>query len=128
MSSNTNYDTENLRSDTELQGEISHFYRIPKKHDYHTGHSHNNTTMKNLNYEATSSMKRTDHFLKPVTQQQQQMDYSRNTASREMGFTGRNQDEKIWGVKKGKNNFLGNREAMDFQINSIMGKIDNMLE
>jgi hypothetical protein len=44
--------------------------------------------------------------------------------SRESGITN---DDRVWGAKKGKN-FLGNREAMDYQINNIMGKIDNLLE
>jgi|JI9StandDraft_2_1071091.scaffolds.fasta_scaffold1562158_1 hypothetical protein len=52
------------------------------------------------------------------------MDVSRQLASRESRNSG---DDKLWGAKKGKDNYLGNREAMDFQINSIMGKIDNLL-
>jgi hypothetical protein len=31
-------------------------------------------------------------------------------------------------VKKGKNNYLGNREAMDYQLNRIMSHIDDKLE
>lgn len=32
-----------------------------------------------------------------------------------------------WGKKKGKNNFLGNREAVDFQIDKMSYEIDSML-
>ena len=71
LSSNTNYETEGLRSQ-ELQGDISHFYRIPKKEESHG--------YKNLDYEGTSSMKRTNNLLKPVTQQR--MDLDRGLASR----------------------------------------------
>ena len=71
LSSNNNYETEGLRSQ-ELQGDMSHFYRIPKK-----GESQG---YKNLDYEGTSSMKRTNNLLKPVTQQR--MEASRGIASR----------------------------------------------
>jgi hypothetical protein len=36
-------------------------------------------------------------------------------------------DDRAWGNKRGKGNFLSNREALDFQVDSIMGKIDNLL-
>jgi len=56
---------------------------------------------------------------------QQKTEYSRPIESRE---SGQSNGDRLWGAKKGKNNYLGNREAMDYQINNIMGKIDNLLE
>ena len=76
-----------------------------------------------MDYDSSSTMKRTNNLVKPVTQQR--VEASRQLGSRESGDS---HDERLWGVKKPKNNFLGNREAMDFQINSTLGKIDNLLE
>lgn len=49
-------------------------------------------------------MKRTDNLVNPVTQQK--MDYSRQIMSRE---SRQSDGDKLWGAKKGKNNYLGNR-------------------
>lgn len=50
-------------------------------------------------------MKRTENNLfKPITQQK--LDYSRQVMSRE---SRQSNDEMMWGAKKGKNNYLGNR-------------------
>lgn len=49
-------------------------------------------------------MKRTDNMMKPVTQQK--MDYSRQLMTRE---SRQSNEDRLWGAKKGKNNYLGNR-------------------
>ena len=37
-----------------------------------------------------------------------------------------NPDSK-WGVKPGKDNYLSNREALDYEAEKILGKIDDFL-
>ena len=58
-------------------------------------------------------MKRTDNLVKPVTQNK--IDYSRQLMSRE---SRQSNEGQLWGAKKDKNNYLGNREAMVYQINN----------
>jgi hypothetical protein len=47
--------------------------------------------------------------------------YERPTSEYDENRTGK------WGVKK-KENFLGNREALDYQVDSMMNNIDTILQ
>jgi hypothetical protein len=53
-------------------------------------------------------------------------EYRGQTREREIASRGSEMNDG-WGKKKGKNNFLGNREAVDFQIDKMSYEIDSML-
>jgi hypothetical protein len=117
--SNVSYESDNPK-EKEFQNEFSHFYKIPKKM------THEEHPLKDLNYNSRTEFKRTDYALPQRNQQyapEERGGTSRNKQSRES--MGSNNDG--WGRKKGKNNFLGNREAADFQIESISNNIDTIL-
>lgn len=79
---------------------MSHFYRIPKRSDNYGS----SQVSKNLDYSSNSYMKRTNNLVKPVTQHRIATD--REVMSRE---SRNSNDDRLWGAKKGKSNFLGNR-------------------
>lgn len=119
-SSNAGYESQNPK-ENQFQHEFSHFYKVPKKNVYE------DNTIKNLNYESRVETNRKQYtpqrqqYAYQPSPQEDPMPVSRNNYSRE------SQVENQWGRKRGKNNFLGNREAADFQIESIANNIDNIL-
>jgi hypothetical protein len=122
---NLNYEKENPTV-REFQNEFSQFYRVPKKMTF------DDNQVRNLDYESRTELKRNNELAYKdraggnayAAAAEERMPVSRN---RNSGESSRSNQKEGWGRQKGKGNFLGNREAADFQIESISNNIDNIL-